>query len=281
MSTFNGQKFVVEAISTVLNQTYKNFSLIILDDCSTDCTLEIVHNRFSVDPRVSIYKNKERMGMIYTWNKLIKLAKPETEYFAWLSDHDRVNPDWLEQLLTIYNTTENVSLVYAHTNAIDSKGKIIFNYSKFEYAADSNKILDRIYTLLTKDILYGNMIYGLFNFKILKKIGGYHKVLLPDTLTVWLVLLQGRICFNSSASWSRRYYDKYSLQRQKQSLGIPLNTIQVLLYPVTNAVYLYKKSMDQVFITRILATFCYLISVGKKQFVRSCSAYLKQILSQN
>ena len=278
MSTYNGERYVEKAILSILDQTYKDFNLIILDDKSTDRTLDIVQNKFGTDSRVTIFSNKKRLGMIYTWNKLLQLADLNTQYFAWLSDHDIFSPYWLESLLKIHRSTIDLTLAYAHSQAINAEGQIVYDYSKFEHSINSSKVIQRIYTLFSKDILYGNLIYGLFDFTKLKKIRGYPYVLLPDTVTIWMAALEGKICFTKDASWFRRHYDMYSLDRQRRSLGIRLNNLQVICYPITNAIYLFKHS-KQSLVIRILLIVLYSSSIGQKQLLRSLLLFFKRIVA--
>lgn len=62
LATFNEEDFVSESIESILNQSYENFELIVVDDCSSDNTLEIV-TRYSSDERVSLYKNENNSGL--------------------------------------------------------------------------------------------------------------------------------------------------------------------------------------------------------------------------
>ena len=91
--------------------------------------------------------------MIYTWNKLLRLANPNTHYFAWLSDHDLLSPSWLECLVSTHCRVENAALVYSHTIAIDANGNTLRDYSEFEYSIDSKSCTSRIYALFFNDIL--------------------------------------------------------------------------------------------------------------------------------
>lgn len=73
MPVYNGAKYISEAIESVLSQTFTDFELLIIDDGSTDETVEII-NRYS-DNRIILIQNHENRGLIYTLNKGLKLAK--------------------------------------------------------------------------------------------------------------------------------------------------------------------------------------------------------------
>ena len=80
MPVYNTEKFVWEAIESILNQTFQDFEFIIIDDCSTDNSWNIVQEYSKKDGRIVIGKNEENMGISYTRNKLIALAT--TNYIA-------------------------------------------------------------------------------------------------------------------------------------------------------------------------------------------------------
>lgn len=70
MPVYNGERFLKQAIESILNQTYENWELIIINDCSTDNSLEII-NRYN-DPRIKIYSNETNKGIGFSRNKAIK-----------------------------------------------------------------------------------------------------------------------------------------------------------------------------------------------------------------
>ena len=85
MPAFNREKFIAESIRSVLNQSFKDFELIVIDDGSTDKTLSVA-NEFSSDPRVKIFKNDSNLGIAKTRNKAVKFALGD--YIAPLDSDD-------------------------------------------------------------------------------------------------------------------------------------------------------------------------------------------------
>ena len=83
---YNHAKFLDERIQSVLNQTYQNFELIILDDKSSDNSVEVI-NQYKDDPRVSsIIINKDNSGSTFKqWYKGIEIAKGE---IIWIAESD-------------------------------------------------------------------------------------------------------------------------------------------------------------------------------------------------
>ena len=98
---FNHAAHFREAIESVLNQTFADFALVLVDDCSTDETPQIAREYEALDSRVSYRRNDVRLGLIDNSRKAFDLARerhPEAEYFAWISDHDLWHPRWLQEL---------------------------------------------------------------------------------------------------------------------------------------------------------------------------------------
>lgn len=77
MPAYNAEKYIEEAVSSVLSQTYKNWELLILDDCSSDCTAEIAEYFASLDTRIRLLRNPQNMGVAKTRNRGFDIAKGE------------------------------------------------------------------------------------------------------------------------------------------------------------------------------------------------------------
>lgn len=69
MPAHNAEKYIEEAVSSVLSQTYKNWELLILDDCSSDCTAQIAEHLASLDTRIRLLRNPQNMGVAKTRNR--------------------------------------------------------------------------------------------------------------------------------------------------------------------------------------------------------------------
>ena len=74
-ASYNAGRFIEETIKSVLNQTYKNLELIIVDDCSTDNTEEIVSRYIENDSRVRFYKLEKNSGAAVVRNKALEEAQ--------------------------------------------------------------------------------------------------------------------------------------------------------------------------------------------------------------
>ena len=97
MATYNGEKYLVEQLDSIINQTYHNWNLLIRDDNSTDKTLEIIQNYHKKDKRIKILKdNKGNIGIVRNFEELLKSSESE---FIMFSDQDDI---WVENKLDMY-----------------------------------------------------------------------------------------------------------------------------------------------------------------------------------
>jgi glycosyltransferase involved in cell wall biosynthesis len=107
MPTYNYAHYIEDAIQSVLGQTFTDFELIIVDNCSTDDTPVIV-TKYLSDQRVRYYKNETNIGPIGNFNKVLELG--QGEYIKFLFSDDILLPTALEQFIKILDDHPNVSL---------------------------------------------------------------------------------------------------------------------------------------------------------------------------
>ena len=75
MGVYNDQRFLKEAIESILCQTYKNFEFIICNDCSADQSTKILEKYKKIDNRITIINNKKNMGLAASLNRCIDISK--------------------------------------------------------------------------------------------------------------------------------------------------------------------------------------------------------------
>lgn len=108
MPTYNGERYIADAIQSALNQTYADFELLISDDCSTDLTADIVREFMRRDDRIHYWRNDSRLGLFPNYNECMSQCKGDLiKPFA---QDDLLSPKALEIMVSSY-TTNKVSLV--------------------------------------------------------------------------------------------------------------------------------------------------------------------------
>ena len=125
---FNHAKDFREAIESILGQTFSDFALVLVDDCSTDETPAIAREYVAVDSRVTYVANEERLGMVDNARRVFEIAcarHPDAEYFAWASDHDLWHPRWLQELVDALDRHPEVVLAYPLNRRIGPAGEVL------------------------------------------------------------------------------------------------------------------------------------------------------------
>ena len=121
MSVYNGERYLREAIDSILNQIFKDFEFLIINDGSTDGTAEILQSYH--DPRIKIINNEKNMGLTKSLNKGLRIAKGE--YIARQDADDVSLPQRLEKEVAFLDQNKKVGLVCTNYVRINEKGKVL------------------------------------------------------------------------------------------------------------------------------------------------------------
>ncbi len=119
--TYNRADFLKEAIESVLAQTYENYELLILDNCSPDHTLDVVES--FKDPRIKYLRHQCNIGSAANWAYGVHWA--QGEYLSILGDDDKYRPDFLVRRVQGFSKTKNVAVVFSSYDICDENGRII------------------------------------------------------------------------------------------------------------------------------------------------------------
>ncbi len=164
---FNHAPYLKRRIDSVLNQTFQDFEVILLDDCSTDNSAEIL-NEYKNHPKVShVVINQENSGSPFRqWAKGFELAKGD---YIWIAESD----DWceltlLQTLITPLQSSDNVVLSVCQSSAVSHDGKVVFKTDMgAEQVVDGKCFISKF---LFGDTMLINSGMCLFRKSILSKI---------------------------------------------------------------------------------------------------------------
>lgn len=117
----NGGEYVKECIQSILSQTLNDFNLIVLDNCSTDNTLEWIQSLN--DERIIIYLSEKPLTIEENWGRILSI--PKNEFITLIGHDDILKPDYLKVMNDLIDKFPNASLYQTHFTFIDSKGKKI------------------------------------------------------------------------------------------------------------------------------------------------------------
>lgn len=162
---FNGERYLAEAVDSLLDQTFRDFELIFSDNASTDATAAICARYADRDPRVRYYRQDRNVGASRNFNITAQLAVGE--YFKWAAHDDSHTPDYLARCVAILDT--DASLIACHTNVqvIDGDGHPVREHVYPPDHAGSPDAVRRFADLLREDRRCLE-IFSLFRLKTLR-----------------------------------------------------------------------------------------------------------------
>jgi len=123
LPVYNGEKYVKNAIRSVLEQTHHDLELIIVNDCSTDSTQSVISACALEDDRIRIVNNETNQKLPRSLN--IGFQNANGDYWTWTSDDNLFHPTALEKMADILDSNANIDLVYADFSIVDMDGNVI------------------------------------------------------------------------------------------------------------------------------------------------------------
>lgn len=199
MTVYNGGNYLRPAIESVLNQTYKDFEFLIINDCSTDNSVDVIES-FN-DRRIVVHSNEINIGQTKTLNIGFRLAKGE--YVARIDADDIAFPNWIEDQVEFLKENPQYDVV--------SAGVVIIN---------SNNEVKRIYTspssaddIILRSIIKSPINHGssLLRRELILSVGGYdEKYTIGADYALWLKLItiKAKITSNHKFLMSVRRHDE-------------------------------------------------------------------------
>ena len=225
LPVYNGAAYLSESIESVIAQTYANWELIIVNDCSTDNTLAIASKFASKDVRIKVFSNPQNLKLPKTLNAGFERASGV--YYTWTSDDNKFKPDALRVMVEHLEANPNAVMVYANITHIDSAGNKI----------ESDHIFDLKY-IFTRNVIGACFLY---TAEAAKKVGQYDASLfLAEDYDYWIRLYKtGDILFIEDNLYYYRKHEK-SLTETKKKF-IDEQTYRVL---EKNFLFAYAKSIE-------------------------------------
>jgi Glycosyl transferase family 2 len=119
----NGDRFLEAAIDSILNQTFRDFELIISDNCSSDRSEEICRRFAAQDSRIQYYRSERNMGA--GWNLRNVYFMATGKYFKWATHDDMIQPDFLRLCIDALEADDSLVVAHTLTRCIDESGQFI------------------------------------------------------------------------------------------------------------------------------------------------------------
>lgn len=246
---FNSEVFISETITSVLNQTYKNWELLLVDDGSTDKTIKIAESFTIRHSNIRLFKNKGNSGAAISRNKGIEKSKGD--FIAFLDADDLWKPEKLEKQLD-FMKRHNCDVCFSSYDLINEEGKATNILVK--------AIPKLTYQKLLKSNYIGNLT-GMYNANTMGKIMAPNLRKRQDWL-LWLAAVQKSRKPALGIQESLAYY-----RVRKESMSS--NKFKLLKHNY----WVYKKGLG---FSTMKSVYCMLVFLKEHFFVKS-----KQIVSTN
>ena len=222
------------ALESLLSQTYQDFALVVVDDAPHANVAEIVERYVHDHPQISYLANPTRLGMVGNWRKVFEQGRiryPQSDYFAWVSDHDVWHARWLETLVSVLDREPEV--VVAYTASLRTTADDAWLEKKGFDTAGIRRASTRI-ARAAEQMLAGDMIYGLIRADALEAAGVFRHVVTPDRQVLLALSLFGGVRYVSEVLWYREMERDFDLERQRK-----------VFFPDGSPVYAYLPSHVQ------------------------------------
>ncbi len=220
LPTYNGQKYIKKSIESVIEQTFQDWELIIVDDCSTDDTFNIVSEYQKYNSRIKVIHNEVNKKLPLSLNIGFSYAKGK--YLTWTSDDNEYLPSALDKMNTYLDENLDEVMVCAGYNVINERGEYLYNSRHY-----------------SKDEMYINNYVGacfLYRKCVLETVGNYNESqFLVEDYEYWLRILfqYEKIGYiNASLYCYRIHENSLTTQRKKDVYKKLLELRKEYLMPI-------------------------------------------------
>ena len=204
MSVYNSEKYLVESIESILNQTFEDFEFIIINDGSTDGSLDIIKKYQKKDKRIILIDNKKNLGLIKSLNK--GLEKSRGKYIARMDSDDISLHERFKKQINFLEHNESVFLIGTEGYNIDEFGNLTTKARRLDNFSEIRKKLPKVDLFCHPSVMFrneGNIFYR-------------EKAIYCEDYDLWLrPLSEGKVLVNLKKDLIRYRVSKYSVSMNK------------------------------------------------------------------
>jgi glycosyltransferase involved in cell wall biosynthesis len=112
--TYNNEAFLVECIESVLAQTYDHWEYLIVDDASTDATIDLALSYAEKDPRIVVHRHQKRLGVPANWNRALGYLSTDSAYTKFVHADDALTPECIERMVACAEENPTAGVISAY-----------------------------------------------------------------------------------------------------------------------------------------------------------------------
>lgn len=209
LPVYNGERYLAGALGALLNQTYRDFELIIADNASTDRTAEICRTFAAGDKRVRVIRNDENLGAARNYN--LTLEQAHGQYFKWAAHDDLCHPQFLARCISVLEAEPETVLVHSRSCGIDDSGRTIGRYDQ-EQPFDDPRPAER----LARAILAPHVcisVFGVMRRDVLLRTIRHGDWVGADRNLLAELALHGKVRLVPDILFKRRVHEQASIHR--------------------------------------------------------------------
>lgn len=199
IATYNGGKFIREALESIKSQSYGNIEVVVTDDCSSDDTLEICQEY----DFVTIYHNEARLGLVGNWNRAV--SKASGKYIKLMGQDDVLAPDSVRIQVDALKNNPGSSISIGTSDVISENSEHLMTrkLSNRDFVMDGVKFAKK--SLWNRNI-YCEPANAMYTAEAAAKAGAYDSsyIYVPDWEYAIKLSLQGKVCYSASTIFSFR-----------------------------------------------------------------------------
>lgn len=280
----NGGGYVKECVNSILAQTYREFDLIVLDNCSTDGTREWIESL--QHPAIRLYPSAVSLSMEDNWARAATV--PKHEFMTLIGHDDLLFPDYLEEMDRLITQHPDASLYQAHFTYIDAGGKLVRHCKPMKAILQADEFLEAE-ILQTLDSTGTGYMMRSSDYDAAGGISGLYPRLIFADYELWMKLIRkGYMAVTPATCFSYRLHDSVSKltngEDYQQAFGRYMHFLHSLQGDAKIAAVIDKH------IKKMLLYFCKSLShrllktpgsirkTSVADFVRECKSYAAMLI---
>lgn len=270
MPVFNAERFIKEALESIVKQSFEDFELVISDNCSTDNTEAICREYASGDERIRYFRQRANYGVVHNFNAAFRLTSGE--YFKWAAADDVCGRDYLLRCVEVLDQDPTVVLAWPTTKGIDENGEpaVLFNEVSDLNSANSTYAPDpvvRFRRLMQNMWWVDGPFYGLTRASVLSRTSLHPHHYSGDQILIAELALLGRFyevpeelffsrTHSQKTSRVKTLRERAELVYGKSRPGMHLRP-WTLVWGYPHRLLLYAKAIERSPLTRAQKIQCY------------------------
>lgn len=214
---YNGERYLEQALASLVSQTFGDIEIIVCDNGSTDATARISQAFARRDERVSVHRSEMNRGAAWNYNRALALARGR--YFKWAAHDDLCGPAYIERCVEVLDRAPmSVVVAYPRTVIVDESGKPVGTY---EDGLDLRQARphERV-AVLIRNLVLSNAVFGLMRTDVLRGTRGHGSYISADYVLLVELALAGQFWEIPEPLFFRRAHEGTSRAANRTSAEV-------------------------------------------------------------